>query len=120
MILRWGCKRSLTFPPFTCSESYEFSFLRTVCRLIKKIQKFSVIIDFPEAKKMKHELIDVKKSGTMPIRCVLPIAILELKFVAPYIRAPDKIKSYARCARLQKRSYCFVHCPLLILMLPQE
>ena len=39
-------------------------------------------MDFPEAKKMKHELIDVKKSGIMPIRCMLPIAVLEFKFVA--------------------------------------
>ena len=53
-----------------------------MCPLIKIFQKFSVIIDFPEAKKMKHEFLDVKKSGTMPIRCMLQIAVLELKFVA--------------------------------------
>ena len=31
---------------------------------------------------MKHEFLDVKKSGILPIKCMLPTAVLDLKFVA--------------------------------------
>ena len=54
-----------------------------LCPLIlRKISKVSAIFDFHEAKKMKHEFLDDKKSGTMRIKCVLQTAVLELKFVA--------------------------------------